>query len=636
MALDIETFSNVKGGFPFFKAVGHPLTAPKGRALLARLRGPVAIYDPLGFARAFAALYDFSGVEVAHVFVQDIERIGKPVLGRHAQPVTELAATTVASVLVTAFDAAPLVDQIRHLLPEGATVASLDDMRLDPAMLTNPRAYLDPLNFATNFAFFRDAGGRHTRLATANYWHGYGATDVRLWLQLIGGDGETLASWEEPLLAAPAGVAIDSRAVRRRFGLDEFTGQLFLHVIGARGHDVVKYVLDTYGDDGDVLSCTHDANAWPADRYAGLPAPGEGETVTLWLQNSHPCPIPVGGVGLNLMGADEVAWLQEPIPAFASYPLDVASLLPAARWPQQIEVRAGKHFVRPRYEIADSGRRSRIAHVNVERTDLVPDPRIPEIGNLMGKGFVLPAPVLPPKDFRTSVLPTPMATSQATLPVAATIFDRDGREVARHRFGCLARAHIAALELDELLADDGSLAGGFGHVELTYDFADGGEADGWLHAIFRYQDRKTGHAAETSFGAHMFDSVLSYRGEPQSYSGRAPGLSTRLYLRLGTGIAADTFCHLIYPASTPWHAASTTTLALHDGGGGEVAAREVAIPCGGSLLWHAGETFTADELAQAGEGGYVMVRDTTCRLFGYHGLVAEGGEAFSLDHMFGF
>jgi hypothetical protein len=37
----------------------------------------------------------------------------------------------------------------------------------------------------------------------------------------------------------------------------------------------------------------------------------------------------------------------------------------------------------------------------------------------------------------------------------------------------------------------------------------------------------------------------------------------------------------------------------------------------------------------AGDGGYVLVRDTTCRLFGYHGLV-HGDRAFSLDHMFGF
>ena len=39
--------------------------------------------------------------------------------------------------------------------------------------------------------------------------------------------------------------------------------------------------------------------------------------------------------------------------------------------------------------------------------------------------------------------------------------------------------------------------------------------------------------------------------------------------------------------------------------------------------------------SEAGPRGYVLVRDTTCRLFGYHGLMAEGGR-FSLDHMFGF
>jgi hypothetical protein len=38
---------------------------------------------------------------------------------------------------------------------------------------------------------------------------------------------------------------------------------------------------------------------------------------------------------------------------------------------------------------------------------------------------------------------------------------------------------------------------------------------------------------------------------------------------------------------------------------------------------------------RAGDGAYIIIRDTTCRLFGYHGLLAKGG-AFSLDHMFGF
>jgi hypothetical protein len=38
---------------------------------------------------------------------------------------------------------------------------------------------------------------------------------------------------------------------------------------------------------------------------------------------------------------------------------------------------------------------------------------------------------------------------------------------------------------------------------------------------------------------------------------------------------------------------------------------------------------------RAGINPYIIVRDATCRLFGYHGLLGEGG-AFSLDHMFGF
>jgi hypothetical protein len=45
--------------------------------------------------------------------------------------------------------------------------------------------------------------------------------------------------------------------------------------------------------------------------------------------------------------------------------------------------------------------------------------------------------------------------------------------------------------------------------------------------------------------------------------------------------------------------------------------------------------FGVDLLREAGPLGYVLIRDLTCRLFGYHGLMDEAG-AFSLDHMFGF
>ncbi len=686
MGLNIDTFSNVEGGFSFFKAVGHPLAVEPARELAARLEaaGPVAVYDPLGLADAFAELVDISGLEIAGAYAQDLDDLDRTALGRPVQPVTAIGESDAAAVLVVAFDAARLIDHIRHLAPSGAAIESLDALRLPDDMLSNRGRYLDPLNFATNFAFFRDTdesdddaagtgggGGHHTRLVTANYWAGYGAGEVAVWFRLFGADGAALAEWRQALPPGPAGLTVDSRAVRARFGLGPFCGQLFVHVIGAAGHAVVKYALDTYGDDATVLSCTHDANAWPAELYAGLPCPRDGERVLLWVQNSHARAIPPGAVGLNLMGRDEIAWLDAGIPAFGSRALDVGALLPGAQWPRQVEIRAGKHFVRPRYEVIAADGRRRIAHANVERTDLAPDPRIAELSNLMGKGYLLPAPVLPLGRWRSWALPTPMATGQADLPVTLLVHDAAGREVARHRFGRLARADSMAVEIDEVLAAAGASLNGdgggpgdgpwddYGHMELVYDFAEGGGADGWLHGLFRYQDRASGHAAETSFGAHIFNSVLTYRGEPQSYAGPAPGLSTRLFLRLGPA-PLETVCHLIYPASTPWHGASETDLVLHDGAGQEVARRRVEIPCSGSLFWRYGEMFDADARAAAGNGpsgnggdpggdpggnggdpgggpenGYVIVRDTTCRLFGYHGLMNDAG-GFSFDHMFGF
>ena len=635
MALKIETFSNQTGGASLFKAISHPLAVPAARALIAKLAssGPVALYDPQGFAATFAEIYPLDRVTLAGVYVQKIEALDRTALGKRVQPVTELADSGAKLVFVAAFDAARIVAHIRHLLPPGAAIATLDELRLPERMITVSQRYLDPLNFATNFAFFRDAGGRHTRIVTANYWHGHGARGVRYWAQLYDDAGTAIAAWEDALPDAPAGLAIDSRAVRARFKLPEFTGQLFLHVIGAKGHDVVKYALDTYGDAPEELSCTHDANAWPADRYAGLPAPKEGERVVLWVQNSFPTPIPKHGVGLNAMGDEAVAWLDREIPAFGSHALDVSALLPALRHPSQIEIQAGKHFVRPRYEIRAANGRLRIAHPNVERTDLKPDPRIAKMANLMGRGYLLPAPLLPPERYATAVLPTPMATGQTELPVAVSVHDAGGKEIHLHRFGNLKRRDSVWLELDEALTANGKLPSGYGHLFLHYDFTAGTQADGWLHAVFRVADRKTGHVAETSFGSHIFNTVLTFGNEPQSYAGPPPGLSTRLFLRLGHD-GCETLCHLIYPASTPWHTESETDLVLHDAAGAELAKKRIALRCNGSLLWRAGETFGREAIARAGDGGYVIIRDTTCRLFGYHGL--DNGRAFSLDHMFGF
>jgi hypothetical protein len=633
--LRIETFNNTRGGNAFFKAVTHPLAARAAADLLRRLgQGKIAVYDIDGQADALAEIYDFSRLDLAGCFVQDVGAIGGPVLGRKAQPITELKESGAVAVFVVAFEAERAIAHIRHFLPQGAEILSLDVLRLPPALIPTGRRYLDPLNFATNFAFFRESQGFSTRLVTANYWAGYGAQDLRLWLLLVDENGEPLAEWEEAIAPSLGSIVIDSRAVARRFGLREFTGQLFLHAIGAVGHDVVKYALDTYGGNAQerAFSCTHDANSWPADFYAGLPAPDIGETVTLWIQNSQPCSIPAGAIGLNLMGDDKVATLDRPIAPFATYALDVSALLPQARWPQQIELQAGKYMVRPRYEVSVRGKR-RIAHVNVERNDLKPDPILPELGNLLGKGYLLPAPLLPRHRWRSIALPTPMARSQAELPIALIAYDGTGQEVTRHAFGRLQRRQSVALDLDSLL-NGAKLATGFGHIELVYDFAAGRDADGWLHALFRYEDRRSGHAAETSFGAHVFNTVLTYKGEPQSYAGRAPGLSTRLFLRLGPA-PYDTLCHLIYPASTPWHESSATDLVLCDGSGAEIAHERLTIPCSGSRFWTYHEIFGADARRRAGDNAYIVIRDLSCRLFGYHGVL-DGNGGFSLDHMFGF
>ena len=636
MPLKIETYSNVEGGNSFYKAISHPQTAKKINKLIENLSksGPVAIYDPLNFFIGFAEFYNLSEININNSFVQTFQRIGSDLAGCKAQPITDLPISCTGTLFITAFDSKILKKQINHLIPSNCNVVSFDDCRLEDRFLTNKNKYLDNLNFATNFAFFRDEDGARTRLSTANYWAGYGSQNVELNLTLFGEDGNVLADWNETIGDGSTAVIIDSRDVRKKFSIGDFVGQLFIHVTGIAGHDIVKYALDTWDDSKTELSCTHDANAWPSNLYGGLPAPQRGEQVCLWIQNSHPNPIPPGEIGLNLMGDQNVVRLNKWVQGFGTEKLIVNQLLPNAHWPQQIEVQAGKHFVRPRYEITSPQNARRIAHVNVERDDLKIDPEIPKLGKQMGKGYILPAPILPLKDWTSSVLPSPMATCQKVLSVAALIFDASGEEISCHNFGNLSRSHKTFLDIKSFLKDKPKLSTGYGHVELTYDFSNGGEADGWLHSVFRYQNIKSNHVAETSFGAHIFNTVLTYRDEPQSYNGLPPGLSTRLFLRLGYS-SFDTICHLIYPASTPWHSKSKTFLTLMAPDGTKIGQEKVTIPCGGSRHLRYHSLFCDAERKKAGDGAYLIVKDSTCRLFGYHGLVSENG-AFSLDHMFGF
>lgn len=628
-ALPIDTFDNRTGGDALFRAVGHPLACEPARALATRLRsaGRVAVYDPFGAFATLTALQDFSGVRFAGLYGRDARHLGRRVGEWSVEPVSSIAASRATCVFVTAFDADPLVAQVRHWLPDGAEVITLDAMRIPEAMLTDKKRYLSTYNFVTNLVLFCEGPDRHTRMVSANYWAGYGARNVRAWFRLFSAGGEALASWDEALAEGVCGFTVDSRDVAARFGLGAFEGQLFVHMIDVSGHDVLKYALDFWSD--SELTCTHDANPWPSDFYAGIPAPDSGEKVRVWVQNCHSCAIPADGVRFAPMGTEAWVPMKAEIPAFGMRAVEMGELLPNVVWPKQIEMDAGKYVVRPRYEVERGGKRH-VAHANVERSDLAADPDIATLGPRFGKGFILSAPILPLSEYQSVALPTPMARGQATLPLVARFYDAAGTPAGERFLGNLPRTHEFCVTADGL-----DLPSSYGHMELSYDFRDGGGGDGWIHALFRYRRRGGfAHGADTSFGSHIFNTALVFKNEPQSYIGRPPGLTTRLFLRLGND-GLDAMCHLIYPASTPWHAASDTALELHDSRGQKIAEVKIAIPCSGSRLWRASEIFSANDLSGAGNGGYVLIRDRTCRLFGYHGLSAPDGR-FSLDHMFGF
>jgi hypothetical protein len=633
----LRTFDNQSGRNVFYRAAIHPETRDRTLRLIADIAAApsVAIYDPSGFFADLAAIHDLSSWPVEGVYVQRLEEVGQDRGGFAARPVSALPRSGAALLMIADFESERLLSRLGPYRPAAVAVASFDALRLEPEFLTRPGAYLDPLNFVSDFLFFRDCDGLHTSVSTINYWRNHGAAETSLWCRLFDRDGATLARWRQDLPPHAGGIVLDSAAIRRRFDLGPFTGSLFVHVIGAAAHDTLKYAVDIYDDSGETATATHDSNPWAADLYAGLPAPAAGERVRLWVQNCYPTPIPAGAIGLRPIGAAAFTPVDSAIPAYGTAAIDLGDTLPGLSWPGQVEIRADKHFCRPRYEIVYGEDRRSVAHANVERADIKPAPDLPEATRLLGKGFILPAPLLPIDEWRSLVLPTPMATWQDGVALMLRAFDADGAQVAERPLGRRGRGEQIAVAMDDVLGAGGAeLTSGYGHIEIGYDFSRSELADGWIHAIFRYARRDSGSAAETSFGSHLFNVPALWRNEPNAYLGKPPGLSTRLYLRL-IDRPGRVLCHLTFPTSGQWRAVSETEIILYDPRGDEIARRRVAIPCSGSRLIDTTTVFDAAERGAAAGGGYVIIRDATCRLFGYHIFLGAGG-GFALDHMFGF
>ncbi len=628
--LDIKTFSEL-GVSCFFKALGHQEIQPQLQNLIQAIESSkkIALYDPENRAQEFFDLTDLSSKNFIKIYVQKLELAEID----NIQLISELEKVDIDNLLILAFDAQRYHSHIKHLLKANWQILTLDKIRLPENMLTNKDHYLDPLNWATNFVWFKEVDGTHTRLVTANYWIKYGGKNIKALMYLLDSNGKKLAQWQENLANKMEVFVIDSKEVKSRFCLNDFMGQLFIHFIGAAGHDVVKYALDIYGDCSKILSATHDANAWPSKYFAGLPAPKNDEKIYLWLQNTHPVQVKSGTISINTMGENNHQYIQQSIPAYGTLAVDISEYF-SSTFPTQFEINAGNYFVRPRYEVENLiSKRRCIAHVNVERDNLSDDPKIKQITQFIGKGYILSAPILPINKYTTTVLPTPMSRSLTHVPLKVIVYSNEGKELAMHTFGNLARNHKKCLYIDEFVKEISFFKslGNYGSMQIVYDFTAGDNADGWFHAILKYHNKENGHFAETSFGSHIFNNITTYKGEPQSYKGPPPGLSTNLFLRIGLG-ELNSFSYLIYPVSNNWHKFSNTTIALHDSDE-EIIKQEIAIPANGCYLLDCHKIFGKETIAKLSKP-YVLITDRTCRLFGYH-LLANN-HAFSMDHMFGF
>ena len=273
MALRIETFNNLTGGNAFFKAVGHPLARAKIEALVARLaaRGPCALYDS---ARVRARLRRPSSahrIALDGVFVQKLEDVGNKPLGHVAAAGDRLGRRERQDASSSSRSTpARLVDHVRHLRARGHRDRDPRRGQARRGHAHQPEALSRPAQFRDQFRVLpRQGRAPHApghRQLLGRLWRAAAST---LWLTLFDGAGAIVAEWREARpRRASASIAIDSRVVRANASASaRFTGQLFIHAIGAAGprrrQIRARYLRRRRRR---CLSCTHDANSWPADR----------------------------------------------------------------------------------------------------------------------------------------------------------------------------------------------------------------------------------------------------------------------------------------------------------------------------------------------------------------------------------
>ncbi len=605
-----QTYRQGRGNV-MYKALAHPMAAKSIGALATQLQGlsELSIFDPNGQFSTCDAFLHLSQLPNVRRFCADTRQCEAAV-----KPISQYSG---GPLLVLDFD----YPHLAHLATLGGSgpVFDLNDIKLPASWQTVPAQYLSPLNFVYDFALFQHQQPRPgivTRITTANYWARYGATEVELHCLLFDQAGQIIANWKRSIRKANELIQIDSDQLAQEYQLPGFSGQLMLHAVGAAGHDVMKYVCDQYDVD-EHLTTTHDANSWPAARYGGIPLPtADDQKVSLWIQNPHFREIPAGTLSLATPANQQVT-LQRPIAPLETYQWVLGPMADSA----QVTLSSARQLARPRYSIEQRGKHH-LAHANVVRDDLAHDENYWKQDTALGRGYLLTAPLLTPADYQCEVLVTPMSSLRDPADIRLQTFSTDGVEMS----------DIALASGDPRWQTvDGNHVG---HLELSYDPQRRGPVDGWLHAIFRYRHRVSGHQSETSFGSHMFNMLATYGSEPQSYNGPPPGLRTRLFGR-SPPAGCRGFFVLIYPTSQTWHELSDTQIQLLDQRGTLLDQRQLQIPQSGSVQFFVDELFDSTLLSAPHQ---LLIRDSRCRLFGYHGLTQGDGDQtrFSVDHLFGF
>ena len=259
------------------------------------------------------------------------------------------------------------------------------------------------------------------------------------------------------------------------------------------------------------------------------------ERVVLWLQNSHAAPIPPGAVALDRMGAEQPVALTEPVAAVRQLALDVATLLPDAALAGAD--RAARRPPRGPPALRGDPRRAH-PHRPCQRGARRPAARPRASARLPARARPrLPAAV-PGAAARSASAPScsrrRWRRRRPTCRCGSTCSTRDGPQGG----GALPRPPDARSRPGGRPRRSPSVRRGARRAGLRLPRRRRAPTAGCTRCSAT-RTAQSGHVAESSFGAHIFNTLMTYRDEPQSYSGPPPGLSTRLFLKLGDERAAQ-------------------------------------------------------------------------------------------------